>query len=157
MHDTTTLTVETGRLVLRGAAVGEVTVGLDLGQVAALLRHHPPTGAEIERAIDLIEDALMATGLVQVRRGSLTIADTAGPLAAASFIGALSGLGLEQVEAMFQRLAAAASGPSSVLDGVPADPMSASGLLVVRELMHHLGFDRLLRPPACSGAVPSPH
>ena len=148
MHDTTTLTVETGRLVLRGAAVGEVTVGLDLGQVAALLRHHPPTGAEIERAIDLIEDAVMATGLVQVRRGSLTIADTAGPLAAASFIGAPAGLGLEEVEAMFQRLAAAASGPSSVLDGVPADPVSACALLVVRELMHHLGFDRLWQSPA---------
>ena len=102
----------------------------------------------IERAIDLIEDAVMATGLVQVRRGSLTIADTAGPLAAASFIGAPAGLGLEEVEAMFQRLAAAASGPSSVLDGVPADPVSACALLVVRELMHHLGFDRLWQSPA---------
>jgi exopolyphosphatase/pppGpp-phosphohydrolase len=137
---TTTFIVEGHQVVLRGDAMGEAVVALGIETVAAHFRHAPPTGPELERAIDAIEDALMATGLAQGRRGSL--ATTNALLQSLPGLQG-AGLNLDEVEALFQRVALAASGPSTALGSLPADRESAAALLILRETMHHLGFDRV--------------
>jgi hypothetical protein len=52
-------------------------------------------------------------------------------------------LSLGEVERLFQRLASAASGPSSPFSDLPVDRETAAALLILRETMHHLGFDRV--------------
>jgi hypothetical protein len=139
---TTVMQLEARRTVLRGDAVGEVVADLGIETVTALFKHAPPAGVEIERAIDVIEDALMATGLGHAGRGALT---TASPrlraLPGLATAGAVLDLG--EVERLFQRLAAAASGPPLRLSDLPVDRETAAALLILRETMHHLGFDRV--------------
>lgn len=144
MNDSTatSMTLDGHRVVLRGPAIGEVVVAVGFETVASHFRHAPPTGAEIEAAIDVIEDALMATGLGQARRGSLT--STSAELRSLPGLeNAGTGLSLDEVESLFQRLAAAASGPRSVLGPLPADREAAAALLILRETMHHLDFDHI--------------
>jgi hypothetical protein len=138
----TSMTLEERRVVLRGPAIGEVVVAVGIETVASQFRHAPPTGAEIEAAIDEIEDALMATRLGQSRRGLLTSAST-GLQSLPGLENAGAVLSLDEVESLFQRLAAAASGPRSVLGPLPADRETAAALLILRETMHHLGFDQV--------------
>lgn len=140
----TFLIVEAHRIVMRGDAVSETVVDLGIETVAALFRHVPPTSGEIERAIETIEDALMAARLAHARRGLLsTTSPELGSLPGLTGLG--DALDLEQVENLFQRLAAAASGVSNVLGDLPADRKSAAALLILRETMHHLGFERMQR------------
>ena len=46
------------------------------GLADAVLLHDPPTPAELERAIEVIEDALMASRLPQADRGALKTGDS---------------------------------------------------------------------------------
>jgi exopolyphosphatase/pppGpp-phosphohydrolase len=142
MNDTTLLTLDVQRLVLRGDGVGEVVATLGIDTVVAHFRHAPPTGAELERAIDAIEDALMARRLGHADRGTLaTSSASLRSLPGLASNGAV--LSLDQVESLFQRLADASSGPPTALGGLPADRETAAALLILRETMHHLGFDRV--------------
>lgn len=138
----TSIALDAQRVVLRGPAVGEVVVAIGIESVAAQFRHSPPTGAEIEAAIDRIEDALMATRLGQGHRGTLTSSSLL-LRALPGLAGPGASLGLHEVEALFGRMAAASSGPSSVLGELPADRATAATLLILRETLHHLGFDRI--------------
>ena len=72
------------------------------------LRHDPPTALEVEQAIDVVEEALLRTGLPQAPRGTIVTSST--------LLRALPGL---------ER------------DGADV----AAALLMLRETMHHLGYD----------------
>jgi exopolyphosphatase/pppGpp-phosphohydrolase len=103
-------------------------------------RHDLPTPFELEQAIDVIEEALTATRLPQATRGALV---TAAPL-----LLALPGLDRpgaslprDAVESLFQRLASASLGHPSALAGLANDGEAAAALVILRECMHHLGFD----------------
>lgn len=93
----------------------------------------------MERAIDMVEDALMATRLRQGERGELV---TAEPLLRAlpGFNEVDARLTREQVEALFQRLASASLGDPSALADMRIDGRTAAALLILRECMHHLGY-----------------
>lgn len=138
----TSLTLEAARTVLRGSAVGEVVAAVGIETVAAHFQHTPPLAAEIERAIDVVEDALMATRLAHNDRGTLT-SNTPLLQSLPGLAGAGSVLSREEVELLFGRLADAASGPSAALGDLPADRETAAALLILRETMHHLGFDHI--------------
>lgn len=123
----------------------EVVLPVGAGDLAVELFHHaPPVSGEIERAIDAIEDALGATGLQQDVRGDLHI-DSA-PLSD------LLGLHLngerctrDVVEARFQHLASLSLGyPVTREDSISA-PVLAAMLVILRECMHHLGFEAVMR------------
>lgn len=132
------------------------TLGLAPGECLALpvgtgdlldrvMRHDPPTPAELERAIDLVEDALNGSRLVHADRGDLLTED---PLLAA-----LPGLGgpgarltREAVESLFQRLASRSLGTPVPESELPTGRGVAAALLIVRECMHHLGFAGLQVP-----------
>jgi len=112
------------------------------GLADTVLRHDAPTPAELERAIDLVEDAL--TGLHAVR------GDGRGLAASGALLPALpgletrgSGLAQEQVEMLFQRLASRALGTPIPAAELPHGRDVAAALVILRECMHHLGFDNV--------------
>jgi exopolyphosphatase/pppGpp-phosphohydrolase len=112
------------------------------GLVETVLRHDPPTPAEIERAIDLIEDALTGLRLAAGDRGDLVTVD--------ALLLALPGLDVpgadlarDAVEALFQRLASRALGMPIAAAELPHGRDIAAALLILRECMHHLGFSRV--------------
>lgn len=93
----------------------------------------------MEQAIDLVEDALAATGLRHLARGELLTDDPrVRPLLGLTADGAR--LEREDVEVLFQRLASTSLGLPSALAGLPSGRESAAALLILRECMHHLGY-----------------
>jgi exopolyphosphatase/pppGpp-phosphohydrolase len=146
--DTTRLHLDAHRTTFSstGRADAVAQVGID-DLAEAIFRHDPPTPAELERAIDVVEDALMATRLPHEERGGLV---TSAPV-----LRDLPGLGGEgarlsrdEVEALFQRLASASLGDPSAAAGLPTDGRHASALLILRECMHHLGHAFVQADPA---------
>ena len=89
-------------------------------------------------ALDFVEDQIMKLG---PRRAEAGVA-----LRSASEIlrpwATVSGptIAVETVERWFARLAVAAQGQASALDGLPAGREAAAALLVLREFMHHRGY-----------------
>lgn len=129
------------RTTLSEHGAAEIVLAIGVGDlVEAVFRHDPPTPAEMERAIDLVEDALMASRLPQGDRGDLLTSDVL-----------LRGLpGLREagarlqradVEALFQGLASASLGHPGARGDIPAGAETAAALLVLRECMHHLGYE----------------
>lgn len=151
---TTTLRLHPDRSTLSDGVGPEVVIGVgpdDL--VTRLFRHDPPTAIEIEQAIDAVEDALEATGLRHDTRGELSIVD-AVLLAPLGLTQDGMGLTCDEVEERFERLASAATGRSGALAGMVLDRAGAAALLLLRECMHHLGYESVRRvapaglPPA---------
>lgn len=143
----TTLRLEDQRTTLADGTAPDVVLAVGVRGIAdAYFRHDPPTPLEIERALDAIEDALSATRLRQAARGELLTND---PL-----LHALPGLqasgarlARDEVEALFQRLASASLGHPGALAGGPSGRDAAAALLILRECMHHLGYDSVRRAP----------
>lgn len=135
---------------VRVGAVGNVVIAVGVDELAeTVLLHDPPSALEIELAIDRIEDALTASGLRHGDRGDALVDDP--PLHA--MLGWQGGLGRasrEDVERLFQDLAAALPTKPVFLRDVPAGRVAAARLLILRECLHHLGFQgvRSLTPPA---------
>ena len=137
-----------------GGEGGAAFLSLDLGTDSTarlFFRADLPRPQELERAIDHVEDELMRA--VAWSAGPTTLA-TEHPLV----------LGLAQpgavvqrdaVEALFQRLASGALGDPSALKGLPSGREAAATLLILRELMHHLGFSQVVvAPPSPAAALP---
>lgn len=109
------------------------------GLADTVLQHDPPTPAELERAIDLAEDALTGVHIASADSDRLVTAD--------SLLLALPGLGpqggrltRDAVELLFQRLASRALGTPVPAAELPDGRETAAALLILRECMHHLGF-----------------
>lgn len=121
-------------------------------------RHSPPTPLELENAIMVVEDEI-ARAVAFGGKGIALRSDDGALREIAAFAGitddvddALSGdggaapvlrLSLGAVENAFERLAAVALGRPAASAGLPAGDSGrvfAAKLLIVRELMHHLGF-----------------
>jgi hypothetical protein len=126
---------------LEFSEVDVVTLPVGVRDVADdILRHDPPTSAELERAIDVFEDALSGSRLAHADRGVLVTADAVlrslpGAQAAAT------GLTRDAVEAQFQRLASRSLGTPVTEAELPTGRDFATALLILRECMRHLGFD----------------
>jgi exopolyphosphatase/pppGpp-phosphohydrolase len=124
---------------------GGHSVTLPIGPVGLArdaLRHDPPTPAELERAIDLVEDALTSSRLAHGARGELVTTDPV-LLAMPGLNGQGASLTRDGVEALFQRLASSALGmPASTAESLHGREV-AGAIIILRECMHHLGFDRI--------------
>lgn len=107
-------------------------------------KHNPPSPLEIENAIMVVEDEVTRAREITVGRASLHSTDELvyeiAKMAGCSENLAIT-LTIEQVEKLFDQLAARSEGrPSSQVD-IPDDPKFAATLLILREFMHHLQFD----------------
>lgn len=120
-----------------------VTLPVGLRDLAEdVLRHEPPTPAELERAIDVVEDALAGSRLAQGSRGELVTADPV-LLALPGLDGPGTSLTRDDVESLFQRLASRALGMPASAAVSPHGRALAGAIVILRECMHHLGFDRI--------------
>jgi exopolyphosphatase/pppGpp-phosphohydrolase len=139
---TTTARLETAARQTRIDFGGGAAAMLPLGAKSlaeAFFRHDPPTEFELEQAIDAIEDALTATRLPHASRGTLVTADSW----VRELVGLEAGSSLtrDAVEGLFQRLVSASQGRTGALAGLPSGGEGAATLLLLRECMHHLGFE----------------
>lgn len=148
----TRLRLQPDRTVLDGRSTP--AVALDVGPrslAAGSFRRDPPAPHELERAIEVVEDALVAAGLAHASRSVLVSDD---PLLRR----ALGGTGMltrDEVEARFERLAAVSLGQAVAAAGIPMDPDAAAALLLLRELMHHLGYQRVVVEDPDSESLPA--
>jgi len=137
------LTFESGstRLEMGSGEQVELAVGPQ-GLAAQVLLHDPPTPLELEQAIDLIEDALMASKIPHATRADLLTAEELliGLLSLASQGTRLS---REEVEWQFEQLAARSLAGAPLRAGLPEGREAAAALVILREVMHHLGFQGL--------------
>lgn len=106
--------------------------------VEQAVRRLPPRPADLEHAIDLTEEAIGSPPL-QPPAGALL--QPAGLFAAV--LPHLGGLERSAVEDLFQRLASWSLGHPTAARGLPEDRQFVSAVLLLRELTHHLSFERL--------------
>lgn len=118
-------------------AVARIAVGTASG---GMPRHDPPLPSELEHAIATIEDAAMP--LARRLPPSSILVVSGGAMH--ELAPAHDGLALGDVEQLFQQLAAVAEGRPVASSGLPPGPTVAATLLIVREFMHHLGFESLV-------------
>lgn len=138
--DTTHFGLHPRHITLSAQSGEEVVVQIGLSHlVGAIFRHTPPTPSEMEHAIEVVEDALMASRLRHADRGELLTSDaTLRGLPGLNAEG--SSLTRDDVEALFQRLASASLGHPGAMGEIPADGETAAALLILRECMQHLGY-----------------
>ncbi len=124
------------------ALLVEVDVGLQKLMREAL-RHSPPTPAELEFAISLIEDELMKVHKLVPVNAILETSDTCMWILVSAIKPDAQNeeqLSIEEVEQLFDLLAALPMGRPASIAGIPSDACFAAALLFLRELMHHLNF-----------------
>ena len=110
-------------------------------------KHNPPTEAEIENAIMLVEDEVMPlrkllqpeSRLISFDKDILLIAELAGSTLESDPID----LSVHDVESVFTRLAAIITGRPASFDVLPTTNHFAAILLILREFMHHIGFVKI--------------
>lgn len=127
------------------AQAGEMlTLPLGFASIAAaFFRHDPPSEAEMENAIQAVEDVVMplhrridpASALRSADPALREIALLAGVAPAPDMA-----LGVDAMERVFDRLAAVVTGSTAARQGIPAGREFAATLLILREFMHHLKF-----------------
>jgi exopolyphosphatase/pppGpp-phosphohydrolase len=131
---------------------GHVTTQLGLGWVVtpqACFCHDPPTPAELERAIDVVEDEVMRTHVTGPSEPLLhATGDALREVANAA--GGADRLTLDTVEQLFQRIASVSLGDPSAGRGLPAGVRFVATLLILREFLHHGGFSAVdfANPPS---------
>jgi exopolyphosphatase/pppGpp-phosphohydrolase len=144
-------------LVREGNESGAASMALDLGTDSTarlFFRSDLPRPQELERAIDHVEDELMRAVAWAAGRSVLGTdhALARGLTPTHGLTDAV--LTRDAVEAAFQRLASGALGDPSALKGLPTGREVAAALLILRELMHHLGFSQVV-VPLLEGASPA--
>jgi len=139
----TLLHIGSDRTILATAdSVLSLPIGAD--KTGSQFFHHtPPTPDEFEHAINTIEDELAG---IQKRIDATSALHTRD--AAIRDIGRLAvggdqheiALTRDSMEALFSRVAALSMGRSAVIDQLQANPSFSARLLILREVMFHLGF-----------------
>jgi len=142
----TTLTIHSGT-----APATMLTLAVGVERTARAYFHHsPPSALEMETAIAAVEDVVMPA-LRQLPAGLALHTSDAAVRRIAQLAGVPDGprmlLSIDVMEACFDRLAAVVQGRPSTQDVLPTDNGFAAALLILRELMHHLGFDRICWAP----------
>ena len=114
-------------------------------------KHCPPTAVELERAIEAVENEVMRLHADVPPGCSLALAGEASE----RLLEVSEGRRREDVEGIFQRLAAVSLGTPSAGIGLPSDNAFAASVLLLREFMHHLGFEAVL--PCAPEISPAAH
>jgi hypothetical protein len=120
-----------------------------------LAQRHWPQGVpgllQLELGIEDVEDAIMQAKVPHDSRGALSTSDlllTHLPDLQPNGVG----LSLDQVEALFQGLVAASPALRRTRTGEPWSGVQVAALLILRECMHHLGFNEI-RPDCPPGSA----
>jgi hypothetical protein len=122
-------------------AATEIPLGIEPAAVAKLFRRYPPLEADLEKAIDVVEDAVMPLGRRLPPNPSLVAGDAATQRLARLSMGDGAGrtATLQAIEALFEQLASAAR--RGVWPGdLTLEPLLSASLVILREFMHHAGL-----------------
>jgi hypothetical protein len=107
-------------------------------------KHNPPTPAEIEEAIMIVEDEVMPLKRLLAPNSLLITFDkeiqTIALQTQAIPTDRGQMLSIGDMETVFNRLAAIITGRPASMDSLPSELSFAASLLILREFMHHLGF-----------------
>jgi len=107
-------------------------------------KHNPPTPAEVENAIQVVEDEIMSLHRLLIATPDLYTLDESVYEIAKLTVSTGSEkkiiLSRPDMEQVFNRLAAIISGRPASQDVLPTTNSFAATLLILREVMHHLGF-----------------
>lgn len=109
-------------------------------------RNEPPSPLEMENAIAFVEDLVMPLAKTLPPGTTLVTHD---PQARHLMVVARPGadpappLSIEHVERVFNGLVAVTEGRPVASSGLPTETAFAAYVLILRELMHHLGFDAI--------------
>jgi exopolyphosphatase/pppGpp-phosphohydrolase len=106
-------------------------------------KHTPPTPAELENAIQTIEDEI--TRARSLTDGNSMLFTTDAMLREIALVAGLPDqpellLSIDAVERMFERLAALTLGQLRAPESLPRSKTFAASVLILREFMHHLQF-----------------
>lgn len=117
-----------------------------------LLRHTPPQRVEFEMAIEPLEDEMIRIH-PRMASASTLVGDSAELREVALLAGIPAApvmtLPIDAMERVFSRLAAVVNGRPARSEGIPEDNAFAIRLIILREFMHHLGFEQMvILPPA---------
>ncbi len=118
--------------------------------LVALQRGNLPGALQIEQQIETVENWLMPVLKhipAAARDGALHFHPVDPLLHWAGSDAALNGASIEQIEACFNHVADIASGQPPRADAPPLDAMSVARLIVLREVLHHGGFRRVMGAP----------
>ncbi len=133
-----------------GANAVEWSLVVDLGtqRIARDYFHHvPPTPDEMETAIMVVEDEI-ARIRHDIPAGSQPFSDDPQLLNIALLAGVTPGeslsLSLVATERLFDRLARVINGRPARFEGLPEEGEFAATLLILREFMHHLAFEKIV-------------
>ena len=123
-----------------------LTLGSQLTSLA-YFRHTPPTPAELENAIMVVEDELMRVRH-DIPSGARVSSSDNDIRAIARLAGVAENeqmpLSVEAVERTFDRLALVINGRPASFEGIPEGNDFAATLLILREFMHHLQFEEIV-------------
>lgn len=132
-----------------GSAQPDTVLVLEIGTRKTAVRHFrhdAPTADELENAITAIEDALMPVR-AQIPDGSTLKSMDAGirDIAHAAGLPHQPKLKVhrDSVEQTFRRMADVAHGRPAAHDPLPQGTAFAARLLILREFMHHMGFEEI--------------
>ncbi len=107
-------------------------------------RHNPPTESEVEESINQVEDQLMKlTSTFKDKDYQLVSADPQIREIAHYANITNDSLSIQEMEAVFSRLAMIIRGRPAATDTLPLTGEFAASLLILREVMHHLGFSHI--------------
>lgn len=139
------------RLVLSVSGQEEQIFNIEIGVYKtghAYFRHDPPTPAELENAISVIEDEVMP--LTKLIPTGTRLYSTDPDIRKIAIISGLPNpqdkldLSIDTVEETFNRLVNLSLGRPASQDSLPTDAAFSARLLILRELMHHLHFDKII-------------
>lgn len=143
------LQLDEGPIRLHSGSSTDIRLPLSLAALLeAGLRHFPPSEQALEQAIALTEDALMPW-IPTLRQESLEVLESsdAALVPLPGVLGyppqAICELDIDEVERAFKQLADVATGMPAKHQGIPEHAGFVAALVVVRELMHHVGWQQL--------------
>jgi exopolyphosphatase/pppGpp-phosphohydrolase len=120
-----------------------LTLGSQLTSLG-YFRHQPPTPAEMENAIMVVEDEVTGLRHDITPGASLHSQDNDIRAIAGVAENEQMSLSLDAVERTFDRLALVINGRPAHFEGIPEGNDFAATLLILREFMHHLQFDEIV-------------
>ena len=141
--------VESRLRVSQASGFRDVPLGVGTAEVAALFRRDPPLEADLEAAIDLIEEAVMP--LAKHMTGKVLIA---GNEVTRAVVNQSTGAGetrteaasIEAVEGLFTLLASASRRGAWPRE-MSLTPDHSAALIILREFMHHAGVAAISTVP----------
>lgn len=123
-------------------------LGFDM-LVRQCFKQAPPRPQELEHAIDLTEEIVIAKTGKWAAQPDLLLLGAGACVIASSLAAAAMGkpvLTVDEVEAVFNRLVALSEGRPTSQESLPGDRRFVAAFLMLREVMHHLHFQQVTLP-----------